>query len=225
MTKNHDLSEYITKVKSFKSPAKVKIKTTNKDGDVEETVASRTYVSEHVDTEIDVAGNIDGLRDRLEQINKRSNEKVAEKASKPKEIDDVEDEVDNEALQEDAEVSFRDANDPQDDSPFTHVPNSKEADPDQTTAQMSETALLIELVAKLIEKIDDMQNFNPVIHVPAPVIHVTLPETRKTVTKAIERDENNFIKTVRESIEEAPAGDPLIEVAEETKPKRTKKIN
>jgi len=88
---------------------------------------------------------------------------------------------------------------------------------------MSETALLIKLVVQLIDKIDEMQNFNPVIHVPAPVIHVTLPETKRTVTKAIERDENNLIKTVHESIEEAPAGEPLIEVKEEHKPQRNRR--
>lgn len=83
----------------------------------------------------------------------------------------------------------------------------------------TDVSLILMALEKLIDKIDNMQNFTPVIHVPAPVIHVTLPETRRTVTKAIERDEAGYMKTVRETIEEVPQGEPLIEVVkEETEP-------
>jgi hypothetical protein len=105
-------------------------------------------------------------------------------------------------------------------SPMSRVPNSQQDAP--STQQMSETAMLIKLVSVLIDKVDAMQNFNPVIHVPAPIIHVTLPETKRTVTKAIERDENNWIKTVREHIEESPAGEPLIEVRQDPATTRRK---
>lgn len=232
MTKKQDLGEYLTTVKTVKPSAEVAFKTTNSEGEVEETVASREYVAEHMDKELDIVENMSGLRDRLDAISKRNQEKLVEKVLEDEALDDsiedIEDEVEDEQLQENAEVAFSQAEKTDDDSPFTSVPNAKEVDPAQTTAQMSETALLIELISKLIDKIDDMQNFNPVIHVPAPVIHVSLPETRKTVTRAIERDENNFIKTVRESIDEVPEGEPLIETFDENpkpkpKPKAKKK--
>ncbi len=223
MTKKQDLSEYITTVKKLKPSAEVKFRTKNEEGDIEETIASRTYVSEHMDREIAAADNVPGLKDRLAQVNRRSQEKLAETVVEEDDIEDIEDDVEEEALQENAEVTVRLADEPQDDSPFTHTPNTRGPEAHKTTKELSENQLLIQLVAKLIDKIDEMQNFNPVIHVPAPVIHVTLPETRKTVTKAIERDENNFIKTVRESIEESPQGEPLIEVVDTPKRKPTKK--
>lgn len=76
----------------------------------------------------------------------------------------------------------------------------------------TDVSLILMTLEKLIDKIDNMQNFTPVIHVPAPVIHVTLPETRRTVTKAVERDEQGYIKTVTENIEDVPQGEPIIEV-------------
>jgi len=88
-------------------------------------------------------------------------------------------------------------------------------DREQRPEVSTDVSLILMALEKLIDKIDNMQNFTPVIHVPAPVIHVTLPETRRTVTKAIERDEAGYMKTVRETIEEVPQGEPLIEVVKE----------
>ena len=88
-----------------------------------------------------------------------------------------------------------------------------------STQEMSKTDLLV----TLCDKIEQMQNFNPVIYVPALVIHVTLTETRKTVTKTVERDDKNLITQVREDIEEKPTGKPIVEVTQlELKSKRKK---
>lgn len=213
-----DLNSYITTVKTIKPSAEVTFRSQDENGQVTEEVASRTYVAKHADKEIDAASKVAGLSERLNEKTEKAATKMAE------DLDEIENEVeDEEILDESAHVQADIANAPDDaTSPMTHVPNVVTTEP-QSTEQMSETALLIKLVSQLIDKIDEMQNFNPVIHVPAPVIHVTLPETKRTVTKAIERDENNLIKTVHESIEEAPAGEPLIEVKEEPKPKRKRR--
>ena len=219
MATKKDLSEYITTVKSLKPSAEVKFKSQNDKGEVTETVASREYVAKHASKEVDVVSKVKGLTERLNKVT----EKAAPKPVKEEDLDDLAQEVeDEETLSENAEVTFRNARESEDneESPLTYVPNAS-TEP-KSTEEMSETALLIKLISKLIDKIDDMQNFNPVIHVPAPVIHVTLPETRRTVTKAVERDEEGFIKTVREHVEEAPAGEPLIEVKKE-QPRRKKK--
>jgi hypothetical protein len=218
MATKKDLNEYLTKVGKLKPSAEVKFKTTGKDGTVTEEVASRTYVAKHIGNEVDVVSQIKGLSERLNR--------VTEKAAKVVEddLDDIEKEVEHEQLEEaaSAAVEFSKASEygETEESPFTHVPNSK-LNP-KSTEEMSELALLIKLVSKLIDKIDDMQNFNPVIHVPAPVIHVTLPETRKTVTRAVERDDEGFIKSIREHVEEVPNGEPLIEVQQE-QPRRKMK--
>lgn len=128
-----------------------------------------------------------------------------------RDVAEIESEVDEQMLDEGTEVNFVKASGNGTQSPMTYVPNAQHESP--STEQISETAMLIKLIGVLIDKVDAMQNFNPVIHVPAPVIHVTMPETRRTVTKAVERDENNWIKSVTEQIEETPLGDPLIEVA------------
>lgn len=216
--KKKDLTEYITTVNKIKPSAEVKFKSVDETGNtVEESVASRSYVAQHAEKEFEAASKVDGLSERLTKVTQKAQAKQA--AIEEDEIDDIEAEVESEQLAE-SEVTFRDANAPQEDSPLTHVPNTQ--NPQPTTVEMSETAILIQLVSKLIDKIDEMQNFNPVIHVPAPVIHVTLPETKRTVTKAVERDENNWIKTVREHVEETPMGEPLIEV-ETPKRKKQKK--
>jgi len=208
-----DLNEYITTVKSIKPSAEVKFRSKDENGEVTEEVASRTYIAKHADKEIEAVGKVAGLTERLNKATEKAAEKMAENN-----LDDIEAEVeDEEMLDESAHVEFETTSgEDSSTSPMTHVPHLSTSEP-QTTEQMSETALLIKLVSQLIDKIDEMQNFNPVIHVPAPVIHVTLPETKRTVTKAIERDENNLIKTVHESVEEAPAGEPLIEVKESDK--------
>lgn len=210
-----DLSSYITTVSKTKPSAEVKFKSIDEDGTVEETIASRTYVAEHADAEFAAASKIDGLTERLQRVAERNTEMQADL------VDDVLDELDEEQLTE-SEVEFHSAVDtPEADSPLTYVPNAQHKD--KTTAELSETAILIKLVSTLIDKVDQMQNFNPVIHVPAPVIHVTLPETKRTVTKAIERDENNWIKTVKEHIEEVSDGEPLIEVQQTPEPKKARK--
>lgn len=203
--KSTGLGDYISTVKKIKPSAEVKFKKVEEDGTTSETSASRTYVSEHMDKEIAVVEGNTELSNRLNRIA----ETHAVEASKT-ELDEAID-IDAEQLNEFVTVEPN----PDDASPLTDVPNSQAQA--RTTAELSETAILIQLVATLIDKVDQMQNFNPVIHVPAPVIHVTMPETRKTVTKAIERDENNFIKHVRESIEETPMGEPLIEVTQKGK--------
>lgn len=219
MATKKDLNDYITTVKSLKPSAEVKFRTQNATGEVTETVASREYVAKHASKEVDVVSKVKGLTERLNKVT----EKAAPKPVKEEDLDDIAQEVeDEETLSENAEVTFRNAREPadQDDSPLTYAPNASTAP--KSTEEMSETAMLIKLISKLIDKIDDMQNFNPVIHVPAPVIHVTLPETRRTVTKAVERDEEGFIKTVREHVEESPAGEPLIEIKQD-RPRRKKK--
>jgi len=230
MANKRDLNDYITTVKAIKPSAEVKFRSQDENGDVTESVASRTFVAKHANTEIDAVSNVPDLRERLN--------KVAEKAASAAvvtndDLDEIENEVDEELLGEQVNVVFKDGQDTADNesSPMTHVPNAQHEAP--TTANISETAMLIQLVSTLIDKVDAMQNFNPVIHVPAPVIHVTLPETKRTVTKAIERDENNWIKSVREHVEEAPVGEPLIEVIQQeaeviaeapvTKPRRRTK--
>jgi hypothetical protein len=215
-----DLSDYITTVKQFKPSAEVKFRSKDGNGDVTERVASREYIAKHASAEVDAVSKVKGLTERLNKVT----EKAVKEQQEEDDLDDIAAEVeDEEMLGEATGIEFVTANDIDDGatSPMTRVPNAQHESPN--TAEMSETAMLIKLVATLIDKIDSMQNFNPVIHVPAPVIHVTLPETKRTVTKAIERDENNLIKTVHESIEEKPAGEPLIEVKQAPKPRRKTK--
>lgn len=227
MATKKDLSDYITTVKKIKPSAEVSFRSKDDNGDVTETVASRTYVANHIDKEIDAVSQIKSLSERLNNVTLKAAEKSVKEQQEQDDLDALEREVDEEEmLDENAEVVFDKSHTAGDgaESPMTHVPNAQHEVPN--TAEMSETAMLIQLVSTLIDKIDSMQNFNPVIHVPAPVIHVTLPETKRTVTKAVERDENNWIKTVRESIEETPAGEPLIEVQQAEpvkKPKRKRK--
>jgi len=221
MATKKDLNDYITTVSKLKPSAEVKFRSTDESGEVTESVASKEYVAKHADKEFDAASQIKSLNERLARVTEKAAQQAVEEndeaVEENDEIDELEQEVeDEEQLAENADVSFRNARQPQEEeeSPLTYVPNASTEDPGDTQ-EMSETALLIQLVGKLIDKIDEMQNFNPVIHVPAPVIHVTLPETKRTVTKAVERDENNWIKTVREHVEEAPEGEPLIEVKQE----------
>ena len=209
-----DLNEYITTVKKLKPSAEVKFKSVSDDGVIEETVASREYIAKHAGKEMEAASKVPGLSERLKKNLDQTNAAIAEANA---EVDELEEEQLGES-----QVVFKGADDKSDDSPLTHVPNVQHQQP--TTENMSETALLIQLVSTLIDKIDQMQNFNPVIHVPAPVIHVTLPETKRTATKVVERDENNWIKSVTEHIEETPQGEPLIEVMDAPAPKKRRKV-
>jgi len=215
-----DLNDYITTMSAIKPSAEIKSRIKGNNGEVTETVASRTYIAKHADKEIAAASQVKGLSERLNRVTEK-----AAKAMEVKEddLDDLDAEVEEEEMLDESanvEVSIGNASDGAQ-SPMSQVPNSP--GDNTTTQEMSETAMLIKLVSTLIDKIDEMQNFNPVIHVPAPVIHVTLPETRRTVTKAIERDEHNLIKTVHESIEEVPSGEPLIEVRSQETPKKRRK--
>ena len=216
-----DLNDYITTVQTLKPSAEVKFRSKDENGEVTESVASREYIAKHAKTEVDAVSQIKGLTDRLNKVTEKAAAKAVAEQEAQNDLDELEAEVEDEEMLDESMVVFDKANKEGDGatSPMTRVPNAQHEAP--STEQMSETAMLVKLVATLIDKIDAMQNFNPVIHVPAPVIHVTLPETKRTVTKAIERDENNLIKTVHESIEEAPTGEPLIEVKQAApKPKR-----
>jgi hypothetical protein len=217
MASKNDLSDYLTRVSKIKPSAEIKFRTTDDNGVVTEEVASRTYVSNHISDESDLVDSIPGLRERLNRVTEEAAKDVGSES-----IEDLDAEVEEEALEESADVSFRDARQPEEEeeSPLTYAPNAS-TEP-KTTQELSETAMLIKLVSQLIDRIDQMQNFNPVIHVPAPVIHVTMPETKKTVTRAVERDDEGFIKSIREHVEEAPEGEPLIEVQQE-KPKRKRR--
>lgn len=220
MATKKDLQQYITTVGTIKPSAEVKFRSKNEQGQVIETVASRTYVSNHIDKEVQAVKNIAGLSERLNRVTENAMKNAVQ--SEP-DLDELEQEIaDDIALSENFEVRLQDTDDLEDDagSPLTHVPNS--VTNITSTEEMSEMALLIKLVSKLIDKIDSMQNFNPVIHVPAPIIHVTLPETKRTVTRAVERDDEGFIKSIREHVEEAPAGEPLIEVQQDQNRKRIK---
>lgn len=226
MANKKDLKDYISTVKSVKPSAEVKVRTKNHEGEITESIASREYVSKHIDSEIEAVHADKNLSDRLNEVTKRN---LKYNIGQPKsnsvtDLDQIEKEIeDEETIQENAQVEFRNATVPEDEeeSPLTYVPNDDT--PRKSTTELSETALLISLIEKLIDRIDSMQNFNPVIHVPAPVIHVTLPETKRTVTKAIERDEEGFIKTVREQVEEAPIGEPLVETKQPKPTQRKKK--
>ena len=101
---------------------------------------------------------------------------------------------------------------------FEELEDEFEDERDRRPEVASDVMLILQTLELLIDKIDNMQNFTPIIHVPAPVIHVTLPETTRTVTKAVERDGEGYIKTVRETIEEKPQGEPLIEVIKSQEP-------
>lgn len=225
MSTKKDLNEYITKVGTVKPSAEVKFKSTNADGTVTEEVASKTYVAEHIDKEVDVVSQIPGLSDRLNRVTENAAQQIQD------DLDEIEQEAENDQLEESASVEFSQNTSAgtAEESPLTHVSNSQHEP--KSAEEMSETALLIKLVSHLIDKIDEMQNFNPVIHVPAPVIHVTLPETKRTVTRAVERDDEGFIKSIKEHVEEAPEGEPLIEAEQTEKPvrkprkKRAKKDN
>ena len=63
-----DLSSYITTVSKVKPSAEVKFKTTNEDGVVEETIASKTYVAEHADKEFDAASTAREFLQASDQI-------------------------------------------------------------------------------------------------------------------------------------------------------------
>jgi hypothetical protein len=226
MPTKKELKDYITTVAPLKPSAEVKFRSTDENGEVTESVASRTYVAQHADKEIAAVSQNKGLNDRLNKVIETAGAKAVREQEAQDDLDALEAEVDaEEMLDESASVAFVKSHTEGDGakSPMTHVPNAQHEG--ASTAELSETAMLIKLVSVLIDKIDAMQNFNPVIHVPAPVIHVTLPETKRTVTKAVERDENNWIKTVREHIEETPVGEPLIEVkqAEPTIAPKTRK--
>jgi hypothetical protein len=92
----------------------------------------------------------------------------------------------------------------------------------EPTQISKETLMILEAFTALVAKIDELQNRE--IHIPAPVITVTLPETRKTITKMIERDDRNLIKSVTESITEIPESEPIIEVVDAA-PAQTKRKN
>jgi hypothetical protein len=211
MPTKKELKDYITTVKPS---AEVKFSSTN--GEVTESVASRTYVAKPVDKKIAPMSQGQKLNDRLNKVIETA--EVNADLDAQADLDALEAEVDaEEMLDESANTEFVKTRDEGDgaESPMTYVPNAQHEA--ASTAELSETAMMIKLLSMLIDKVDAMQNFNPVIHVPAPVIHVTLPETKRTVTKAVERDENNWIKTVREHIEETPVGEPLIEVKQNSK--------
>jgi hypothetical protein len=209
-----DLSEYISTAQHVTPASEVTFRSMNNGDNVTERVAKRTYTAKPVAEEPTAKPIL--LNAHLT--------KVADEAVINAAMDDLND-IEQVTVTENTIVKFDTpptAGDGES-SPMTHVPNAQHEAP--TTAQLSETALLIQLVTALITKVDEMQNFNPVIHVPAPVIHVTMPETKRTVTKAVERDENNWIKSVTEQIEETPVGEPLIEVNtnDKTLTKRKKK--
>jgi hypothetical protein len=194
MATKKDLSEYISTAQHIAPATEVTFRGTDND-DVTERVAKRTYTAKPIPLNA--------------HLNKVADEAVINAAME--DLDDIEPVTENTIVNFDTPPNEGDG----ETSPMTHVPNAQHEAP--TTAQLSETALLIQLVTALITKVDAMQNFNPVIHVPAPVIHVTMPETKRTVTKAVERDENNWIKSVTEQIEETPIGEPLIEVTPNAK--------
>jgi hypothetical protein len=223
MANKKDLYSYITRAGSVKTGSTQQ----NRNGEATKPDTNREYVVNY-DATTSAANQVKGLAERLEKSSAHIDHKSVKHRTSSDDIGRIEKEVedeeiiDEEMLDESALVAAHIANNSDNEtSPMSYVPNSHM--PETTTKEMNETAKLIELVSTLIDKIDDMQNFNPVIHVPAPVIHVTLPETKRTVTKAIERDENNLIKTVHESIEESPSGDPLVEVNDDDTPKRRKR--
>lgn len=78
-------------------------------------------------------------------------------------------------------------------------------------AMPPETRLILETLERLIEKVEQIAVTSHEIHVPPPIINVTLPETKKTVTKIVERDENNLVKSITETVTEEQLTDTIIE--------------
>lgn len=222
-SKKAGLKEYLEARQKVKPSAEVKFAARQEDGSVDEISAKQRYwesmtseeaqqVNEEFERAVTKKNTTGELLNRIDKIAKSKPEPVI-----TKQVEQVAETI--ESLQATAEQVDEQIGEfvelpPVDDAvslagPLTSSPQNN-AQP-----EVSETALLIQAIEKLVDKIDQMQNFTPVIHVPAPVIHVTLPETRRTVTKAIERDENNLIKSVTESIEEKPIGDPEVIVIKE----------
>mgnify|MGYP006083454309 CR=1 FL=1 len=74
--------------------------------------------------------------------------------------------------------------------------------------------MMIQSIEKLVQRVDKMEK-SPIIHVPAPVINITMPDITRTVTKVIERGPDGYIKEIKETVEETPHSEPLIEINDE----------
>jgi len=95
----------------------------------------------------------------------------------------------------------------------TDLPESENLEPEFTDHEVVEheqpqisleTKLLLEAFNKLIDRIDQLAASTPVINVPAPIVEVSIPETRKVVNKIVERDENGLITQITEDVQEHP---------------------
>lgn len=60
--------------------------------------------------------------------------------------------------------------------------------PTQTGVPAAEILLILEAINKLIDKIDRLVLTPPTIHIPAPIIEVTLPDIKRTVLKEVVRE-------------------------------------
>lgn len=71
---------------------------------------------------------------------------------------------------------------------------------------------ILETLVKLTEKIENMKTTPPKIDIPAPIVHVHVPEPKKAQTvRTIERDGKGWITHIKESIEEVEDPKPLKE--------------
>lgn len=227
-SKKASLQDYIGTVQKIKPSAEVTFTAIQPDGSTEE-VSSRQVFWEGI-TSPEVAEVTETVKKETGKLTKRiaelaenypasppSQQKSAKKtpvakestASSPSVAEDNTPSL-GRHRREDIPESTIDGLDSQPKEQFGPVADQFDQDI-KSQVPISAVTAIITALDKLCTKLDEMQNFTPIIQVPAPVIHVTLPETRRTVTKAIERDDNNLIKTVKESIEEKPVGSPIIE--------------
>lgn len=210
-SKKAGLADYINTVQKIKPSAETKFNAKQPDGTTSETSAKKVYESVINSPEVKEA-SARTEHDIIEHVTHKSPE-IGDLLSK---IDSIAKERPEPEVVTEAE-QVEEFEEPVHTEQMSPVAGQQPAEqPEVVAIEMKpDVALILEALAMLVQKIDDMQNFTPIIHVPAPVIHVTLPETRRTVTKAIERDANNLIKNVREQIEEVPLGDATIEIMED----------
>lgn len=110
----------------------------------------------------------------------------------------------------------------------------KALQPVQTGVPAAETLLILEAINKLIDKIDRLVLTPPTIHIPAPIIEVTLPDIKRTVLKEIVREKTKDGKagvidhvietTVDKKISESKAQILKPKTAPRKRPTRRKRV-
>lgn len=222
-SKKAGLKDYIDTVSKFKPSAEVKFASVQPDGSKQEISASKTYwenmtsdevqsLNEEVSEAVLTGKKTPSTGDLLAKIDAIAAEKTPEVV-----VENTAGKAIKETLSkiEEAVEQMNEDEVPANEPKLSPVAGQEAPAPMPTPEPevKADVALILTALTALITKIDSMQNFTPVIHVPAPIIHVTMPEVKRTVTKVIERDEQGEMIKVVESIMEKPAGEPLIEVS------------